>query len=187
MAKNLYAQVTATILAELERGCAPWRRDWRSIAGSSIPHNAVSMRPYRGTNTVLLWLQAQQQGWSSLGFLTYKQARDLGGTVKQGAKSSLIVFVKHLVVKDHENENVTKLVPMLQAYSFFHTSQCDCLPETILNSVARPPRNSDARDPLIDTFTASTQADVREGQGEPACALPISLAPMASTRRYSMN
>src|SRR5262245_13194749 len=74
MAKNLYAQVTATILAELERGCAPWRRDWRSIAGSGIPYNAVSMRPYRGANTVLLWLRAQQQGWSSLGFLTYKQA-----------------------------------------------------------------------------------------------------------------
>jgi len=167
MAKNLYARVTATILAELEKGVVPWRRDWRSIAGSGIPHNAVSMRPYRGTNTILLWLRAQQQGWSSLGFLTYKQARDLGGTVKQGAKSGLIVFVKQLVVKDHDNENVTKLVPMLRAYSVFHTSQCDGLSEAILNPAAKSPRNPDARDPLIDAFTAATQADVREGQGEP--------------------
>lgn len=167
MAKSLYDQVTATILSELERGCAPWRHDWRSIAGSNIPHNAVSMRAYSGTNTVLLWLRAQQEGWSSLGFLTFKQARDLGGSVKQGAKGSLIVFVKQLVVKDREYENVTKLIPMLRAYSVFHTSQCDGLPE-VLNPAAKPPRNSDAKDPLIDAFVAATQADLREGQGEPA-------------------
>ena len=57
---------------------------------------------------------------------------------------------------------------MLKAHRVFHVRQCEGLPEKVTNPVAKLPRNKDVRDPLADGFVSSTQADVREGHGEPA-------------------
>jgi antirestriction protein ArdC len=92
----------------------------------------------------------------------------LGGNIKHGEKSTIVVFVKQLMVKDRKNEGETKLVPMLKAYRVFHVSQCEGLPEKVTNPVTKLPRNKHVRDVLVDGFVASTQADVREGHGEPA-------------------
>ena len=165
---SLYAEVTRTILEQLEAGGTPWRKDWRSMPSSGIPYNIASSRPYSGANVILLWLKAQQRGWSTLQFITYRQTQELGGNVKHGEKSTTVVFVKQLAVKDRKNENETKLVPMLKAYRVFHVSQCEGLPAKVTNPIAKLPRNRDVRDPLADGFVSSTQADVREGHGEPA-------------------
>ena len=48
MKRDLYADVTTRIVAELEAGAAPWIRPWSATAGTNIPCNAVSNRPYSG-------------------------------------------------------------------------------------------------------------------------------------------
>ena len=130
---SLYAEVTRTILEQLEAGVTPWRKDWRSMPSSGIPYNVASSRPYSGANVILLWLKAQQRGWSTLQFITYRQTQELGGNVKHGEKSTTVVFVKQLAVKDRKNENEIKLVPMLKAHRVFHVSQCEGLPEKVTN------------------------------------------------------
>ena len=165
---SLYAEVTKTILEQLQAGVTPWRKDWRAMPSAGIPYNVASSRPYSGANVVLLWLKAQQQGWPTLQFLTFKQARELGGNIKHGEKSTIVVFVKQLMVKDRKDEGETRLVPMLKAYRVFHVSQCEGLPEKVTNPVTKLPRNKHVRDALVDGFVASTRADVREGHGEPA-------------------
>jgi antirestriction protein ArdC len=42
---SLYAEVTRTILEQLEAGVTPWRKDWRSMPSSGIPYNVASSRP----------------------------------------------------------------------------------------------------------------------------------------------
>lgn len=78
MKRDLYAEVTARIVAELERGAAPWSKPWSATAGRNVPQNAVTNRPYSGCNVILLWL-ARNRGWATPRFLTYKQAIEAGG------------------------------------------------------------------------------------------------------------
>jgi antirestriction protein ArdC len=77
MKRDLFAEVSARIVAELERGAAPWLKPWSATAGQNVPQNAVTNRPYSGCNITLLWL-ARNRGWATPRFLTFKQALGLG-------------------------------------------------------------------------------------------------------------
>ena len=54
--RDLYADVSARIIAELEAGAAPWVKPWSATPGANTPCNAVTNRPYSGCNVVLLWM-----------------------------------------------------------------------------------------------------------------------------------
>src|SRR5262245_42720667 len=165
---SLYEKITRDILAELQNGCLPWRKDWSATPGVNIPHNVASKRPYSGTNVVLLWMMAQRKAWPTLQFLTIKQARDLNASVRHGEKATQIVFVKMLQVPDRKDEKIIRLVPLLRAHYVFNAAQVEGLPEAVLNPAAKPPRNKDVRDQIVDEFLASTKADIRQGAGDPA-------------------
>jgi hypothetical protein len=83
MKRDLYAEVSARIIAELEAGAAPWIKPWSATAGKNVPCNAVTNRPYSGSNVVLLWM-AQAAGYRTPRYLTFKQALELGGNVRKG-------------------------------------------------------------------------------------------------------
>jgi antirestriction protein ArdC len=74
MKRDLYAEVSARIVAELEAGAAPWVKPWSATPGANTPCNAVSNRPYSGCNVVLLWM-AQATGYRTPRFLTFKRKR----------------------------------------------------------------------------------------------------------------
>jgi antirestriction protein ArdC len=42
MNRDLYAEVSTRIIAELERGAAPWVKPWAATAGINTPCNAVN-------------------------------------------------------------------------------------------------------------------------------------------------
>jgi antirestriction protein ArdC len=73
MKRNLYAEVSARIVAELETGAAPWIKPWSATPDANVPCNAVSNRPYSGCNVVLLWM-AQAAGYRTPRYLTFKQS-----------------------------------------------------------------------------------------------------------------
>lgn len=165
---HLYAEVTARIVQELERGAAPWVKPWAATPGQNVPSNAVTGRPYSGVNVILLWL-ARDRGWRTPRFLTFKQAQEAGGHVRKGEHGSKVFFVKQLTVKDTnaaDGENAEKTIPMMKAYTVFNIDQCDGLPEKLINPSPVAPRNSDERDATIDEFIAATGAEFREGAGE---------------------
>src|SRR3981081_1797486 len=70
MRRDLYAEVSARIVAELDAGAAPWVKPWSATPGANTPCNAVSNRPYSGCNVVLLWM-AQEAGHRTPPFLTF--------------------------------------------------------------------------------------------------------------------
>lgn len=166
MKRDLYAEVTARIVAELERGAAPWIKPWSATAGQNVPQNAVTNRPYSGCNVILLWL-ARSRGWASPRFLTFKQAIEAGGNVRKGEHGTKVYFVKQLQVKnDDRDEADTRLIPMLREYTVFNVDQCENLPDSVKSGKPMRVRNPDARDALADQFLRSTGADIREGHGE---------------------
>src|SRR5947199_5651360 len=170
--RDLYAEVSARIITELEAGAAPWVRPWSASPGANTPCNAVSNRPYSGCNVVLLWM-AQAAGYRTPRFLTFKQALELGGNVRKGEHGTKVHFVKQLQVHDKgaDDETATRLVPMMREYAVFNVDQCENLPDSIITPKPIRVRNPDARDQLADAFLHSTGADIREGQGE-ACYVP---------------
>ncbi|TAJ71595.1 MAG: DUF1738 domain-containing protein [Sphingobium sp.] len=53
---DLYAEVTARIIAELEAGRVPWVQPWgraRTGPAPGLPRNALTRRPYSGINSAL--------------------------------------------------------------------------------------------------------------------------------------
>ena len=167
MKRDLYAEVSARIVAELEAGAAPWVKPWSATPGANTPCNAVSNRPYSGCNVILLWM-AQAAGYRTPRFLTFKQALELGGNVRKGEHGTKVYFVKQLQVQDKgaDGNSATRLVPMMRQYTVFNLEQCENLPDSIITPKLIRIRNPDARDELADAFLRSTGADIREGHGE---------------------
>jgi antirestriction protein ArdC len=165
MKRDLYAEVSARIIAELGAGAAPWIKPWSATAGHNVPKNAVSNRPYSGCNVILLWF-ARDRGWATPRFLTYKQATEAGGVVRKGEHGTKVYFVKQLQIKDDGEETETRLIPMLREYTVFNVDQCDNLPDSIKAGKPMRVRNPDTRDELGDEFLHATAADIREGHGE---------------------
>src|SRR5437763_11619803 len=117
MKRDLFAEVSRRIIAELQAGAAPWVKPWSATPGANTPCNAVTNRPYSGCNVVLLWM-AQAAGYRTPRYLTFKQAVELGGHVRKGEHGTRVCFVKQLAVRDKDaandgEESETRLVPML--------------------------------------------------------------------------
>jgi antirestriction protein ArdC len=167
MKRDLYSDVSARIIAELEVGAAPWIKLWSATPGPNTPCNAVTNRPYSGSNVILLWM-AQAAGYRTPRFLTFKQALEAGGHVRKGERGTKVYFVKQLQVRDkgEEDDTVTRIVPMLREFTVFNVDQCENLPERIVAPGVVKPRNSDERSAAIDEFLACTGASIREGSGE---------------------
>jgi antirestriction protein ArdC len=163
--RDLYADVSARIIAELEQGAAPWVKPWSATPGQNVPQNAVSNRPYSGCNVILLWL-ARERGWTTPRFLTFKQAMEAGGHVRKGEHGQKVYFVKQLELKDGKESEVPRFLTMLREYTVFNVDQCDGLPENLRAGKPMRARNPDGRDAVVDEFLRSTGADIREGQGE---------------------
>ena len=161
MKRDLYQEVTDRILAQLKAGTLPWIKPWRATPGRNYPYNAATNRPSSGCNVLLLFIAKEQAGWVNPAYVTFKQAKELGGTVRAGEHGTKVYFMKQLV-RD-ENTDEEKRFMMLREYTVFNIAQCDGLPERITDPVKRAPINQDQRDPLIDEFLADTKAVIHEG------------------------
>lgn len=168
MQTDLYATVTAQIVAELEAGAAPWVKPWSGAAvGEQSPRNATTSRAYSGVNVLLLWMAQAAAGYPSGRWLTFKQALDVGGNVRKGEKGTMVVYV-NAIEKQEENaagELEARRIPFLKRYTVFNVAQCDNLPASCFAGEAKP-RNADERNALADEFLAITGATIREGSGE---------------------
>ena len=110
---DVYEIVTQKILEQLELGVVPWHKTW---SGENAPINFVSRKIYRGVNIFMLMKGGE---WA-----TYKQWSEVGGQVRKGEKSSIVVFYKPLEVEDKKTGEMTQ-IPYLRYSSVFHISQVD--------------------------------------------------------------
>ena len=84
---DVYAIVTEKIINLLESGVVPWRRPWTS---TGLPRNLVARSHIRGINYFLL----SASKYVSPFWLTMRQANQLGGHVRKGEESTIVVFWK---------------------------------------------------------------------------------------------
>ena len=138
--KKLYEEVTQKMVAALENGVVPWIKPWD--ATSSLPTNIKTKRPYRGVNIALLWLSAMDRGFSTDRWLTFKQAKEVGGIVKGGEKGTRVVLWKPPTQSRNENDvdvPEKRVFPLVRSFTVFNEAQIDGLPKAKVKPVIWEP------------------------------------------------
>jgi antirestriction protein ArdC len=116
--EDIYSLVTNRIIEKLNQGTIPWQRGYNSIA----PCNFISKKPYRGIN---YWLTVSTN-FQSPYYLTFKQAKELGGSIKKGESGLPIVFwqiLKKEIVNGSGQKEI-KQFAFLKYYTVFNAEQC---------------------------------------------------------------
>lgn len=131
--KDIYAEVTNSIIAALEQGTPPWVCPWQER--SEMPRNLVSGKPYRGINVLVLYGEVMQHHYEDNRWLTFKQASDIGARVRKGERGTSIVFYRireadktRADASDGEVENARR-IPLLKTFTVFNVSQLESVPE----------------------------------------------------------
>lgn len=123
MNTDIYEQITNRIITQLEQGVVPWKSPYFSKVG--FPRNFSTGKAYQGINVFLLG----SLRFTSPFFLTFIQARELGGHVRKGEKGSLVVKYGTYTKQDEEApaaaDEEAETRRFLKGYTVFHASQID--------------------------------------------------------------
>lgn len=166
----LYEEITARIIADLEAGRLPWVQPWGGgRAAVGLPYNALSKRRYSGINILTLWHAVLIRGFRGHGFLTFRQAVALGGTVRRGERGVPVVYTRRAANDAAEpagggggGSGARKTgFAFLKQFTVFSVDQCDGLPDTY--HVEAPPIPEGLILPHAAALIAATGADMRIG------------------------
>jgi antirestriction protein ArdC len=174
---TLYQEITDQIIAQLEAGCVPWIQLWGSSginAALGLPKNAATGRKYSGINIVILWSAAAARGFTSQGWLTFRQALALGAHVRKGEKGTTVVYADRFVpdgerTRADEAGEEPEAIPFLKRFTVFNTDQCEEISAEI--STAAPPLPEYLILPQAEALIRATGADLRIG-GDRAFYVP---------------
>lgn len=159
--RDIHAEITNQLIAAIEadpgKPAMPWRRSRKPLF---MPANALTGNAYNGINIVNLWVSAEVRGYSVPVWATYKQWCELDCQVRQGEKSSLVVFYKEFESnpnpEDAEDDGKRRVA---RASYVFNASQVDgyAVPDTPVS--LGPVERMQA----TDRFIAGTGARIEHG------------------------
>jgi len=135
---KIYSIVTDRILESLEKGVVPWKKSWDS--SFSLPVNLKSGKAYRGSNILVLLCS----GFQSKYWLTFKQARELGGIVKIEERGTPITFWNFLKSEEGSSKESSGRA-FLKYYTVFNISQCEGI---------SPPPEPEGKDSILPLSSA---------------------------------
>lgn len=116
---SIYERVTQKIITQLEQGVVPWKPS--HVAKVGFPRNFKTQHFYQGANVFLLGMNGYASPW----FLTYVQAKEMGGHVRKGEKGHLIIKYGTFEPRDTLDDEEIKRRGYLRAYTVFNASQIE--------------------------------------------------------------
>lgn len=137
--KELFAQVTRQIVDMLEAADpANWHAPWHVSGDIAYPVNAVTQRPYRGINTLILQTQANVQGYERGIWATYKQWSSIDAQVRRGEKATVVLLWKRVERTERvdtqstsdgdaedSNEEISSSYVFARSFQVFNAAQVD--------------------------------------------------------------
>lgn len=105
--------ITNKFIEQMEKGIIPWEKPWTGTCDGSF--NRVSKKPYSFLNQMILVHTGE--------YASFKQWTDLGGKVRKGEKSEVVVFWKSFEKENDDGEMETHYT--LRYLPVFHISQVD--------------------------------------------------------------
>lgn len=168
---DVYTTVTNRIIEQLGQGVRPWMKPWNAAhaAGRITRPLRFNGQPYSGINVLTLWESAMQQEYECPLWLTFRQAKQLGGFVRKEEQSTPVVYASTFQKTDaaEDGTELTRDVPFLKQYRVFNALQCDGLPEHYYATAKVTNHDLKPHEAAL-RFTDHTRADIREG-GNQAC------------------
>lgn len=165
MAFDIYADVTDRIVAMLERGVRPWAPQWDAKGSCPVIPTRANGEAYRGINVALLWGAAEARGFTSQQWMTFNQAKELGGCVRKGAKAERVVYWGSFKAAgddgDDDNGEGGKAKLFAKSYSVFNVGEIDGLPARFYEGSEPLPVLE--RIASAETWVRGIGADVRHG------------------------
>lgn len=131
---NAYARVTRVILDALRQGTIPWRRTWATDAPQSVRGHR-----YRGINALVTTLVAMEAGYDDPRWITYRHAKERGGHVRKGEKSTSVIYWTWIKRRGagqgsapsethgEAGEGARETFAIAKIYRVFNVAQCDGL------------------------------------------------------------
>jgi antirestriction protein ArdC len=151
--RNIYQEVTDSIIAAMETAGDRWEMPWHR-AGGFTPTNASTKKPYRGLNTIILWSKRRPSNlWA-----TYKQWQAMGAQVRKGEKGTALVKWKEVENKKAKEGDKRKTILIPLGFVIFNSAQVDGFVEPSLPVVDITTTINHA-----DAAIARTRADIRHG------------------------
>jgi antirestriction protein ArdC len=142
-----------------------------------LRHNGI---PYRGINVLVLWMEAEAKGFAAPIWMTFQQAKELGGHVRKGEHGSPVDYSSS-ITKEEQNDDGTPEeweIHFLKGYTVFNVEQVESLPAQFY-ALAEPPKEHIQRIARAEAFAVNSGAEVRHGgdrayyaQGEDYIRLP---------------
>jgi len=163
--RDVYADVTARIVGQLEAGVRPWHQPWRAghPAGTISRPLRSNGVPYRGINVLVLWLTGVERDYTSPLWLTFQQAKELDACVKKGERGTKVVYAntfEKTTKDDATGDESTERIPFLKAYTVFNAEQVEGLPARFYTPEVGPKPHAE-RLAGADAFFAHAEADTR--------------------------
>ena len=114
---DVYQEITDKIISKLESGEVPWVKAMNR-ATFGYPQNFLTKKIYKSSNFFMTLLEDRETPY----WLTYKQAQELGGSIKKGEHGIRIVYYK-FIEKEVNGEKTS--YPMIRYSVVFNLEQCE--------------------------------------------------------------
>lgn len=149
----VYQVVTERITKIMEQGNIPWVKPWAGINTLGQAQNLVSGHKYRGINSILCL------GSASPYFVTFKQIKEMGGSLKKGSKSIPIVFWGKVETESDKDFMFCKY------YRVFDCADLENVPvryEAKISAALNPPElKPNPKFHVAESIAKNTGADIR--------------------------
>lgn len=159
-AEALYQVITDKLIAALEAGVGKFNRPWHLVADATTPRS-IAGRTYRGVNMLWLAMIAEDNGWQSGRWGTYKAWQAVDCQVRKGSKGTP-VFLWKPTERTNPETGKTERGLIAMTYTVFAAEQCDgALAEGLCQPA--PPLPQRERDEQWIQFWSSVGAVVIQG------------------------
>jgi len=114
---DIYQELTDKIVGKLEKGEVPWVKAMNK-ATFGYPQNFLTKNIYKSSNFFMTLFEDRETPY----WLTYKQAKDLGGNVRKGERG---VRISYFQMMEKEVEGKIEKYPMVRYSTVFNLEQCE--------------------------------------------------------------
>lgn len=164
MSINVYELVTNRIIEQLENNIIPWEKPWSGTIDGAF--NRISKKPYSILNQMLLKYDGE--------YASFKQWKDLGGHIRKGEKSEIIVFWKMYPIKEKQDDGteIIKTIPLLKYINVFHISQVDGV-EPLKQKVTHDIEPIDKAEKILNDYWNRENITIEHVKGDKAFYSPM--------------
>lgn len=150
---ELERQVAQQMIDLMQRDGLRWVKGW----ATPLPtQNFETGHVYRGTNVLTTGIAMLRRGLRDPRFITFKQARSLGGNIRKGSKGVPIIFYGTSTAKDAgEEERRFRFARITHVFSVTDVEGVDIPP------LPEPDQRARQRNERIDAFVAGAGARVK--------------------------